>query len=603
MVRTNIWKQEKTEGWKTDVIIFALLLGFGFFINRNIEIKGLYMDDLYLWSCYGEQSFAEYVFPVGGTRFRFIFYLISYLLLGLIGTHITAIVPLNIILNCLVAFTIFRFGKKLGKSAFIGFLCGISYLLSRMSYYQIGQMYGLMETLALWAAIGILYCLYMYLNEDSKPHMIWANILYFCICFIHERYLVLLPVFFLVLLLNWKREWKLWFITACNFVLVMAVRVITIGTISPAGTAGTDVADTFQAGQAIKYALSQAAYVFGINAGPDHLNGLSFEHTPAKIKLFIFAADFILIVLTALFSVELIRRKKDRRRLLSNLSLFVFFIMMCIGSSSVTIRVEMRWVYVSFGAALLLLAYMIGETGIKKTVLSGMFFLYLALSFVPELFYRDHFPNLYLWPNQLRYNSLAEQTYEKYGDAIFGKTIYIVGDSYEMSDFTARTFFKVYDRDRKAEGTNVEIVDSIRAFGQVTDDMLVLTEDPAHNGFTDITAFVRNEKCEIISGYYRDGWMDQKARIRVMAGASGRIAFEGYYPEALEGGETIRIQMGETEKETMEIPVSDQTFRFEIQAEPYQTAPLSFDINFCTKDAKEQRGQEKMAVILNIMTD
>ena len=68
---------EKLErGWRRStegLLIFAVLLGFGFFINREVELKGLYMDDLYLWSCYGEQSFMEYVFPMGGSRFRFVF--------------------------------------------------------------------------------------------------------------------------------------------------------------------------------------------------------------------------------------------------------------------------------------------------------------------------------------------------------------------------------------------------------------------------------------------------------------------------------------------------------------------------------------------------
>ena len=71
--------QEKTsEAWKRwspELLIFALLLGFGFWINRGVELKGLYMDDLYLWSCYGDQSFTEYVFPMGSSRFRFLFIL------------------------------------------------------------------------------------------------------------------------------------------------------------------------------------------------------------------------------------------------------------------------------------------------------------------------------------------------------------------------------------------------------------------------------------------------------------------------------------------------------------------------------------------------
>lgn len=58
---------EEFEKRKDDLLVFALLLGFGFFINRGVELKGLYMDDLYLWSCYGEQSFREFVFPMGGT--------------------------------------------------------------------------------------------------------------------------------------------------------------------------------------------------------------------------------------------------------------------------------------------------------------------------------------------------------------------------------------------------------------------------------------------------------------------------------------------------------------------------------------------------------
>lgn len=57
------------------MIVFLLLMASAFFINRGIKIKGLFMDDLYMWSCYGEQTFREFVFPVGGTRCRFVFYL------------------------------------------------------------------------------------------------------------------------------------------------------------------------------------------------------------------------------------------------------------------------------------------------------------------------------------------------------------------------------------------------------------------------------------------------------------------------------------------------------------------------------------------------
>ena len=72
------------------------------------------------------------------------------------------------------------------------------------------------------------------------------------------------------------------------------------------------------------------------------------------------AADLAIVILVIGFLVKLIRdkRKDARLRIIWNSVLFLLFIGACIASSSVTIRVEMRWVYVSLTASLLFLAYM-----------------------------------------------------------------------------------------------------------------------------------------------------------------------------------------------------------------------------------------------------
>ena len=156
------------------------------------------------------------------------------------------------------------------------------------------------------------------------------------------------------------------------------------------------------------------------------------------------------------------------------------------------------------------------KAGRQSAVLcGGLFLVYIIIMAPVENYYRGQYHNLYFWADQQRYNSLAEETYEKYGDDIFGRKIYIIGNSYQMSDFTARTFFKEFDRDRKAEGTEVYFIDSIHDIGLITNNMLVLKEDPAHNAFQDITDFVRNLKCEAVYGYYRDGWMDESAEVRI----------------------------------------------------------------------------------------
>lgn len=99
----------------------------------------------------------------------------------------------GICIPCLAAFQ--------GKS--LGFFTGAMFLASRMAYYQIGQVLGLMETMALWMAISILWNLYRYVNEENREKCFYiASLLYFGVCFVHERYMTLLPLLLLALLLK-----------------------------------------------------------------------------------------------------------------------------------------------------------------------------------------------------------------------------------------------------------------------------------------------------------------------------------------------------------------------------------------------------------------
>ncbi len=618
-------RMDKKYEWKDHVIFMGLLLALAVLVNRGIEIKGLYMDDLYFWSCYGEQSFLEYVFPLGSTRFRFLYYLAAWLEMAVVGNHVAWFVPINILLNAGVSWTLYGIGRRLARSKGVGFLCGAMYLVSRMAYYQIGQVLGLMETMALWMAVLILWDLYLFLNEEAgggkstspafggsgSKRFYVACALYFGICFVHERYMVLIPLFFLVLLYKRSRKLWQWLAPSISFLLVQVIRAFTIGSVLPAGTGGTQVADTFSVTQSIRYALSQAAYVFGINAGPEHLNGRPWSQSPFLIRGLVILADLMVAALVIAFIVRICREKKEERAaLLKNASLFLGFIILCIASSSVTIRVEMRWVYVSLAGALLLLAYIYGVLtgGYKKEMYlkrlwpwGAAFACYVLFMFPVELFYRGCYPSLYLWPDQLRYNSLAEETYEKYGSDVMGKTIYIIGDSYEMSDFTARTFFKVYDPQRKAEGTKVVFAGSIRDFGLVTDKMLVLREDPENNAFQDVTGFVKDLKLHSEYGYYSDGWMDEHARVGVMAGSTGTIQLEIMYPGLIEGGESITITTDGRNPQV--IPVRSSVLRTVISAEPGQTVYLEFDYNFYMQNAQEQRGTDRLAAIVNITAD
>ena len=645
---------DEFEKRKDDLLVFALLLGFGFFINRGVELKGLYMDDLYLWSCYGEQSFREFVFPMGGTRFRFVFYLAAWLELFFLGNHVTWMVPFNIVLNSIIAWSLYRiFVKVSGGRKLVSLALAAAYLLSRMSYYQIGQFYGLMESLGLWAAVGRLYGVYVYVNEKRASAYFWANGLYFLASFIHERYMVLLPVLLLGLVfgrwagirekrsLEWsagspeeeevRRDagrsrsrasrsgsprtgrsggpgtgrkpgvsssgasgWLLLAVTVATAVLIQVIRLFTIGTLSPAGTGGTDVADTFKISDAIAHAWEQVAFVFGRNSGPDYLCIEPFAKAPSDIRFLILASNAVLGLAVLIFLIGMIR---DRGRVLAhgrNLVLFLAFIALCIGSSSVTIRVEMRWVYVVYAAALLVLAYMTSLMGPA----GFLAILYAALIFPAETYYREHWSNLYLWPDQMKYNSLAEETVEKYGDDIFDKQIYIIRDTYEISEFTAETFLKVYDRDGKGKNTELRFIDSDFDLPEITDDMVILGEDPEANGFQDVTEFVKTRRFNLAYGSYDDGWIDEKARIVFENGDHDGLVLRCYYPGKITGDQVCRIRLNG--KQMPDLVFTDNNMEYEIPVAPHQTISLEFSCNFYVKDAKERRGEDRLSMIVSM---
>ncbi|MDO4266600.1 MAG: hypothetical protein Q4C63_09105 [Eubacteriales bacterium] len=554
--------ENKKKRLAADAVCWILLAVFAFYVNRDIVIKGLYMDDLYMWSCYGEQSLLEFAFPIGtSTRFRPVYWLATYLQMAIVGNHISWFVPFNIICNLIAAYSLYYMAKKLGPAGFpgqiLGFLSGICYLVSRFAYYQIGQALGLMETMALVMALWVLYLLYRYLNaphERTRAELIaegerarsrgkktslsirmlpcgdWrfalALLLYFLLVFTHERYLALLPLFYLAFLFRCMRERRAYrtaflrekygflIAPALVFILIFLIRRLCIGSAIPAGTGGTEVTDTFSLSEALSYAVSQVLYIFGVNAGPEHLCGLPWSETPENIKLLVKLSLLPLLVICAAYGVLLLIRlagkDREKRRAgfweLQDIVLFLGFIALCIGCSSVTIRVEMRWIYVSYAAALLFCAYLIGRVtdAVKGKRMAAvlpalLFFLYTGLSVCTNVFYRQYYPKLYFWPNQLRMNSLAEETWEKYGDGIFGKDIYILENSYGMSDFYKDTFFKTFDKNKKAEGTRVFFIDSVSEIPEEdirSGALIVLKEVPEENAYRDVTGEVLSGETE-----------------------------------------------------------------------------------------------------------
>lgn len=505
--------------WLLHLLVAVALLMVGFWVNRGIRIEGLYMDDLYMWSCYGEQSFWEFAFPIGtSTRFRPVYWTATYLQMLIIQNHVSWFVPMNIILNAGVAFTIYCFARHLSKNTVLSAFCGVLYLVSHFAYYQIGQALGLLETMALWMALVILWLLYGYMQAGGgRRKFYWALVVYFLLAFTHERYVGLLPLFYLALGMGDKTDvhhgmsaetegqksekmkgaWVDWLLPLLNFGLIFLIRKLAIGAAIPAGTGGTEVTETFSLAQALMFAVDQVKYLFGVNIGPEYLSGKTWSECAPYVHKLVYASWVVLLLFVISFLYTGVKQRLFLKKswVGSNL-LFLAFIALCIGCSSVTIRVEMRWVYVSYAAALLYLAYMAGiilgdvQKSEVRAGLALLMMLYFACLFPAEQYYRSFYPQIYFWENQDRMNSLAEETVLKYGvEGVLGKQVYILENSYEMTDFYAETFFKVYDPEKTGRGTVIHFIDNAGGlpYNATIEDTIVLKEVPEQRGYQDIT--------------------------------------------------------------------------------------------------------------------
>ena len=583
------------------LLAFLFLLGSAYWINRQIHIKALYMDDLYLFSFFREQNFFEFSFPIGqAVRFRPVYWAISYIEMALVGADPNRYLHFNIFLNSLLAFFLFFFSLKMTKKRILSLSLGLLFLSAHFAYYQIGQAIGILETLALGFALLTLYFLYRQIDCQERNFgkmLFFSHLFFFLLIFTHERYVALLPLFYIPLFFRGKqaevntavgvqniglkeaeesenakavdgakaadyakasesalsgiatvgkqyivveqgesestntgvstsaytnasastsasaytnvsesvnasarqqdksesqarKRPKLlpFFLPFVQAFLFFSIRSLAIGSFVPKGTGGTEVQDGFSLTKALSHAFSQVFYIFGIQAGPDYLAGIPWEEVGRKHRYVIYASIAVLafsILLALLFAI---RKGKLKKEFFGKNILFLCFIALCIGCSSITIRVEMRWVYVSFAAALLYFAYLLGNTGMPIPTFFAL--LFVCLRFPAEMKYRESFPRIYFWEDQDRMNSLAEQTIGKYGrDYVLGKQVYILENNYKMSKFYGDTFFQVFDPEMSGQGTKIHFIKDFRELPSEANsyNSLVLKEVPEERAYRDIT--------------------------------------------------------------------------------------------------------------------
>ena len=610
--------EEKYEYLK-DVLFSILILCISIVVNAGISIKGLYQDDILMWSTRRGVGFIKYVFPDEMRKFRPVYWIVAWIYQGILNNNLILIVPINILIGAGIAIAVYFFAKRLAKSKEIAFVLAAMFAVSRFSYYNIGQFLGVMEAMALIFALAMLYFLYGYINGKNDMNFYYACIVYFINCFTHERFMVLFPMLLFAVIVKEGRRILNAAISIATFILIIYIRFMALKSFVPEGTGGSKVSETFKISDLIFSLKTEILYILGINTGPEYLCGIRFLDANIIARVIIVISIIALIGFLAKFTYSLIMNSEKLNLIwIKNTLLFLGFIIGSIVCSAVTIRVEMRWIYAPYLFVLLLIAYIYGidnKLTVKRfknkkigTSLSRIFHvsipsvLFLATwafcMIAADIYYRGYYGKIHIFFGQHRANSLANETYYKYNKDLNGKKIYIIKNYFKLSKFDALEFFRAYNQDIRED--IVTFIDNYKDIGQVNDDMIILSEDLNNNEYVNITDFLRSIKLENIYGHYADGWTDEEARFNVMSGEKGQIHFEIMYPGELDGNEHIEIDVNG--KKQMLNLISNITY-YDIETTPNSVAQIYMKSDFYLKDAQEQRGETRMSFILNIKTE
>jgi hypothetical protein len=610
--------EEKYEYLK-DVLFSILILCISIVVNAGISIKGLYQDDILMWSTRRGVGFIKYVFPDEMRKFRPVYWIVAWIYQGILNNNLILIVPINILIGAGIAIAVYFFAKRLAKSKEIAFVLAAMFAVSRFSYYNIGQFLGVMEAMALIFALAMLYFLYGYINGKNDMNFYYACIVYFINCFTHERFMVLFPMLLFAVIVKEGRRILNAAISIATFILIIYIRFMALKSFVPEGTGGSKVSETFKISDLIFSLKTEILYILGINTGQEYLCGIRFLDANIIARVIIVISIIALIGFLAKFTYSLIMNSEKLNLIwIKNTLLFLGFIIGSIVCSAVTIRVEMRWIYAPYLFVLLLIAYIYGidnKLTVKRfknkkigTSLSRIFHvsipsvLFLATwafcMIAADIYYRGYYGKIHIFFGQHRANSLANETYYKYNKDLSGKKIYIIKNYFKFSKFDALEFFRAYNQDIRED--IVTFIDNYKDIGQVNDDMIILSEDLNNNEYVNVTDFLRSIKLENIYGHYADGWTDEEARFNVMSGEKGQIHFEIMYPGELDGNEHIEIDVNG--KKQMLNLISNITY-YDIETTPNSVAQIYMKSDFYLKDAQEQRGETRMSFILNIKTE
>lgn len=565
------------------IVLYYILAGETVWSGERV----LYADDLeeYYVMTDPDTTLAEKVFDTSANKTRYVLNIMLIVFFALVGNSFERIDTILLCWNAFLTISFFFLIYWLIKSEKyyldISIAGGAALLCacSRFSYYNMTEVFGLMEGASMLLAIAFMVLLIK--DNFSFKHKYWlANIVYIIVIYIHERYFVLAGILVLYIFIGIVREKKILsflgklIVSVLIPLLFFLQRSVVLGERALDGTGGTAIADTFSIKQFLKFCIHQVGYLIGINTrGEQYLNGVD----PLEVPIIIYFLTFFVLMTWVIIMCIYIRQAIQQKCLVKRMQIpaLMMAAMACmIVSSSVTIRVELRWVYVSWTLFLTMMAYMLSvilkNEQQAKTWLYQMLIMCLVCLMLQESYYRNKWNNLYYWGERELSSSFIEQLNKE--DSIIEKITIISSDYLSWNEENVKKMCNLY-------GVEVNEVEFVNNTNEVDIDAeIVLLKLPAENRFCDITETTK--KIYSKNGWYSDGWMEPNTEIVVFNEQYKKIEMRLSYASDIAPNGIIDVYVNGENKGNIVFDEDNLTQEFIIEDVPQGRVEIKLVANY-----------------------
>ena len=507
------------------------LLMLGFIIYRPDSLLGLFSDDQGLVDSLVHSHWNEFIFANSGAKFRPVFSLVTAVLWRISGCSTVNFIKMLPFLNIFLAITLFFLADYLFKNRLLSIAIGSIYIVSRFAYYQTMMLHGIMEGTALFFAIACMFFAMDYVINNNNKSIWFAVISYVLSVFSHERYLTLIVI---LLAATWlqsgnennrpiskKKRIIYSAIILSIFILILLLRQLLFKDNAWEGTGGVDMRSSFSLQTILSFVWKQIMYLFGWGASETYLSGYGYKQMNISVTVSTVIFDVLILLLFIIFIKTYISDKEhNKTRIIKGLIIIILFIGACIISSSTTIRVEMRWLYVS-QVALLIGVGLLGtyifqhSSNVLRTTAVIATSLALITSFYIEINYRQGWKNIYYYKTLAEDNSLMEIV-QNYSD-INNLNLIIIDKNDPDKTYNAEKLLRQMDVKRKYMPNSITLYKSIYQYQdkQTSQDLVVEKRNGLYRDITGI--FDSTDAQSVISGIrYGDGWATNDVEIEVI---------------------------------------------------------------------------------------